>query len=95
MEIEVSDTGPGIAPAEQARVFEPFFTTKGRAGGTGLGLAICREIVLNHHGEIRVESEEGSGTRFVVSLPVARTPIHRRTLAAIPRKENRHGNGIA
>jgi signal transduction histidine kinase len=95
VEIEVADTGPGIAPAEQARVFEPFFTTKGMEGGTGLGLAICREIVLNHQGEIRVESEEGSGTRFIVSLPVVGAATDRLTPSVSLRKEKIHGNGIA
>ncbi len=53
------------------RIFDLFFTTKGANGGSGLGLAISREIVLTHHGEIRVESEPGQGTRFIVSLPRA------------------------
>jgi signal transduction histidine kinase len=95
VELEVTDTGPGIPLAEQARVFEPFFTTKGLVGGTGLGLAICREIVLNHHGDIRVESAEGSGTSFVVSFPVAPTITNQLTSSASPQKENLHGNGIA
>jgi signal transduction histidine kinase len=95
VEIEVADTGPGIAGSEQARVFEPFFTTKGMEGGTGLGLAICREVVLNHHGEIRVESEEGNGTRFIVSLPIAGSPTNRLEPSLSPRKEEVHGNGIA
>ncbi len=94
VELEVADTGPGITLAEQARVFEPFFTTKGLAGGTGLGLAICREIVLNHHGEIRVESAEGSGARFVVSFPAASTTTNQLMASASPQKEDRHGNRI-
>ncbi len=69
VDVIVADTGPGIHPDDLPRVFEPFFTTKG-SSGTGLGLAISREIVLNHHGEIRVESEAGRGARFIVSLPV-------------------------
>lgn len=69
VEVIVADTGPGIHPDDLPRVFEPFFTTKG-SSGTGLGLAISREIILNHHGEIRVESEAGRGARFIVSLPV-------------------------
>jgi signal transduction histidine kinase len=95
VEIEVADSGPGIAQSEHARVFEPFFTTKDMEGGTGLGLAVCQEIVLNHQGEIRVESEEGSGTRFVVSLPVAGAVTDRLTPSVSLRKEKMHGNGIA
>jgi signal transduction histidine kinase len=95
VELEVMDTGPGIARAEQARVFEPFFTTRGMAGGTGLGLTICREIVLTHQGEIRVESKEGSETRFVVSLPVVNAATHQRTPSINLLKESSHRNGIA
>ena len=85
----------GITRSEQARVFEPFFTTKGMEGGTGLGLAICKEIVLNHQGEIRIESEEGCGARVIVSLPVAGSPTDRLEPSLSPRKEEVHGNGIA
>jgi len=67
----IADTGPGIAPQDLARIFEPFFTTKSMMDGTGLGLAICREIVTNHHGDIRVESTVGHGSHFIVSLPHA------------------------
>lgn len=65
----VADDGPGIAPAEQARVFEPFFTT--RAEGTGLGLAIARGVARAHGGDIALESEPGHGARFTLSLPLA------------------------
>jgi signal transduction histidine kinase len=71
IEAVVADTGSGVPPEHLPYIFEPFFTTKGRANGTGLGLAISREIVLNHHGEIRVESTPGQGSRFIVSLPRA------------------------
>jgi signal transduction histidine kinase len=72
IEVEVADTGPGIPADDLPHIFEPFFTTKGSTGGTGLGLTISREIVRSHHGEIRVESTPGQGTRFIVSLPLAR-----------------------
>ena len=72
IEVEVADTGPGIPAHNLPHIFEPFFTTKSVTGGTGLGLTISREIVRSHHGEIRVESQCGQETRFIVSLPLAR-----------------------
>ncbi len=68
-EIEVRDTGLGIPAEIRHRIFEPFFTTKGAERGTGLGLGVCHTIVNRYGGEIRVESEEGRGSRFVVCLP--------------------------
>jgi signal transduction histidine kinase len=68
--LEVIDTGPGMAPEVKRRIFEAYFTT--RPGGTGLGLPTTRRIVQRHSGDIRVDSEPGKGTRFVVSLPLAR-----------------------
>ena len=67
-QIEVEDTGRGIAPEEMDRIFEPFFSTKGTRG-TGLGLAVTWGIVEGHGGSIDVESEPGQGTRFTVRLP--------------------------
>ena len=67
--ISVRDTGKGISKAIQDRIFEPFFTTKPAGQGTGLGLAISYGIVQDHHGSIEVESQEGSGTEFRVSIP--------------------------
>jgi signal transduction histidine kinase len=72
----VSDTGPGIAPDEQARLFEQFF--RGRAAleggvpGTGLGLSVAKEIVEQHGGEVEVVSEgvPGEGTTVTVWLPM-------------------------
>lgn len=66
--IEVADEGPGISEAEQLRVFDPFYTTKDPGHGTGLGLAICYNLVTAFEGDIRLESEPGSGTRFVIEL---------------------------
>jgi len=67
--VEVEDTGVGIPPHALQRVFEPFFTTTQK--GTGLGLAIARRVVQDHQGKIQVQSEEGKGTLFTVTLPLA------------------------
>jgi len=72
VQLTVSDSGCGIAPSLQPRLFEPFFTTAASEGGAGLGLAVARSIVQEHGGEIVVESEEGRGSRFTVTLPVRR-----------------------
>jgi signal transduction histidine kinase len=70
---EVSDDGPGLAPDIKNRIFDAFFTTKAAGEGTGLGLAVTYNIVKDHGGRIRVESEPGRGTSFVVDLPVTVT----------------------
>ena len=67
--LRVDDTGPGIEPGYLDRVFDPFFTTK-EDGGTGLGLNIVRQIVRRTGGSISVESTEGKGASFIVSLPM-------------------------
>ena len=69
VQIEVSDTGHGITPANLARLFDPFFTTK--YAGTGLGLTIAHSIVDGHRGSIDVKSEIGKGTAFIVTLPLS------------------------
>jgi PAS domain S-box-containing protein len=66
----IEDTGVGIDQVSLAQVFDPFFTTK--EAGTGLGLSIVRKIVEQHRGEVRVESEQGVGTRVTVVLPRGR-----------------------
>ena len=68
--IDISDTGPGIAPADLPRLFDMRFHTSKRRGGTGLGLSICRKIVESHHGFLTAMSVEGHGATFSVFLPV-------------------------
>jgi two-component system, NtrC family, nitrogen regulation sensor histidine kinase NtrY len=65
--LEVSDNGPGIAPALRTRIFEPYFSTK--TGGTGLGLAIVAAIVTDHHGFVRCLDNSPCGSRFVLEFP--------------------------
>ncbi|HEV8132355.1 MAG TPA: ATP-binding protein [Acidobacteriota bacterium] len=67
--IEVTDNGPGIAAEDYERLFLPYFSTKKR--GTGLGLAIVRQIISEHHGNIRAEANVPRGSRFIIELPVA------------------------
>jgi len=72
VEITVADSGPGIAPEDKEKLFLPFFSTKHR--GTGLGLAIVSRIVSEQKGIIRVEENQPTGTKFIIELPVERTP---------------------
>jgi signal transduction histidine kinase len=71
--VEVIDQGPGIPPAHRERVFERFYRIdKGRSreqGGAGLGLALARWAVTAHGGRIEVDSNEGEGSTFRISLP--------------------------
>jgi PAS domain S-box-containing protein len=68
--VRFSDNGIGMPPDVLKRVYDPFFTTKGPNKGTGLGLFNCYRAIEQHHGEIRVESEEGTGTTFEIRLPI-------------------------
>jgi two-component system NtrC family sensor kinase len=67
--VRVEDTGSGIKKELLGKIFDPFFSTKG-AKGTGLGLSVSYGIIEGHGGTIEVQSEEGKGTVFIVTLPV-------------------------
>ncbi|WP_081768850.1 ATP-binding protein [Herbaspirillum sp. RV1423] len=70
VQIEIGDTGAGIAPENVSRIFDPFFTTKPIGQGTGLGLSLSYGIMQKHHGSISVSSVLGQGTTFTLRLPV-------------------------
>ena len=68
--VQIRDTGPGIPPEYISKVFDPFFTTKEQGEGTGLGLNIVHRVVKQNGGDIKIESEPGEGTTFVISFPI-------------------------
>ena len=72
IEIQVSDTGAGIAPEIIGSIFDPYFTTKGPGEGTGMGLAMVHGIVKSYGGKISVDSKPGQGALFRIYLPVTR-----------------------
>ena len=67
VEVDLSDTGRGIPLEHLDKIFDPFFTTKDE--GAGLGLSVCHRLIQAHGGCISVESQEGEGTKFIISLP--------------------------
>lgn len=69
--LSVSDTGKGIEEEALPHLFDRFYQARGAVGGTGIGLSLAKAYVDLHHGDIRVESNEGEGTRFFISLPAA------------------------
>jgi signal transduction histidine kinase len=69
--IEIADTGSGIPREHLSRIYDPFFTTKATGQGTGLGLSITYGILQEHRGTIACDSQEGQGTRFRLTLPLA------------------------
>ncbi|NNF58602.1 MAG: hypothetical protein HKN04_10200 [Rhodothermaceae bacterium] len=69
--VEVADNGPGIAATVRERIFEPFFTTRPAGQGTGLGLSLAADVAAAHGGMLTVESEEGQGATFTLTLPLA------------------------
>ncbi|MFT4678211.1 MAG: signal transduction histidine kinase [Litorivivens sp.] len=67
--ITIKDNGNGIKPEDQSKIFDPFFTTKKVGEGTGLGLSIALGIINDHKGTIQVNSSEGNGSEFILTLP--------------------------
>ncbi|HEV2803698.1 MAG TPA: hybrid sensor histidine kinase/response regulator [Chthoniobacterales bacterium] len=70
VDVRVEDTGPGITPAQMAKIFDPYFTTKQGKSGTGLGLYITKKVVEDHNGSIKVDSTPHIGTSFTIRLPL-------------------------
>jgi signal transduction histidine kinase len=68
--ISIKDTGSGIPENFKAKIFDPFFTTKEVGEGTGLGLSISHGIIEKHNGSIKVKSEAGKGSEFIILVPV-------------------------
>ena len=81
VQVEISDTGGGIAPEHINKIYDPFFTTKnspreGQGRGTGLGLSVTYGIIQEHAGKIRVESCPGQGTTFYLDFPLTRKAVN-------------------
>ncbi len=70
LEIKISDNGNGIPQKVLDKIFQPFFTTKPSGQGTGLGLSLSYDIIKAHGGELKVETKEGEGATFIISLPI-------------------------
>lgn len=79
VEIEIADTGKGIAEEDLSQIYEPFFTSKKEGSGVGLGLAIVYGIVSRHAGTVDVDSTPGTGTVFTIRLPIHHREDHRST----------------
>jgi signal transduction histidine kinase len=71
LRLRVSDTGHGIKPEQLSRIFDPFFTTKAQRTDTGIGLSMVHKIIEDHGATIRVESEVGQGTTFLLTFPIS------------------------
>jgi len=73
--IEISDTGTGVKEERLGKIFDAFYTTKDSVKGVGLGLSVCYGIIREHGGNIKVESKLGSGTIFIITLPVNKDAV--------------------
>ena len=76
VEVDVLDTGSGIAPEHLSRIYDPFFTTKGSRKGTGLGLSVTYGIIQEHGGAIEASSRPGQGTCFHLEFPAITRVVH-------------------
>jgi hypothetical protein len=70
-QVEVADSGSGIAPEHMHRIYDPFFTTKAARKGTGLGLSVSYGIIQEHDGSIEVSNGPGGGARFHIAFPLS------------------------
>ena len=70
IELTVKDNGNGIPQKVLDKIFQPFFTTKPTGEGTGLGLSLSYDIIKAHGGEIKVETKESEGSKFIIQLPI-------------------------
>jgi signal transduction histidine kinase len=68
--VSIKDNGTGMDENTKKKLFEPFFTTKDVGEGTGLGLSIAYNTIRKHNGAIEVNSKEGEGTEFIISIPI-------------------------
>ncbi len=69
VDISVKDNGSGVPDSVREKIFQPFFTTKPTGHGTGLGLSLSYDIVKAHNGELSLQSKDGEGATFILSLP--------------------------
>jgi len=74
IQITVRDNGKGIPQKVLDKIFQPFFTTKPTGQGTGLGLSLSYDIIKAHRGELKVETQEGEFTEFIILLPLNEAP---------------------
>jgi two-component system OmpR family sensor kinase len=96
-ELTIADDGPGLRPADAARVFDRFFrgdhSRTRRTGGSGLGLAIARSIVEAHHGTITLDTTPGHGCRFVITLPHRDAGANQHSPTEATRRDSRTDHG--
>jgi two-component system, NtrC family, sensor kinase len=71
LQIVIADTGCGIPETKIEKIFDPFYTTKDTPTNAGLGLSVTKGIIDKHHGRIRIESKEDTGTRVIIGLPAS------------------------
>src|SRR4030095_12681396 len=72
--VTVADTGGGMTAETRAHIFDPLYTTKESGRGTGLGLVVVSQVMREHGGEVKVESEPGRGARFRLRFPITAEP---------------------